>query len=59
MELKKTYTQTSSKIHILWNIAQRLIGSYENFDFRLVNLEKKFTDLSYKISLIVDRIKNV
>lgn len=58
MEIKKSYTQTTSKIRFLWETANRLIGSYEDFNRRLTDIEKKFTDLSYKIAKLTNRVKN-
>ena len=59
IEPQKSYTKSPSKLRILWNTAMRLIGEYENFDRRVTLLEKNFSELSYKISIMVDRIKNV
>ena len=56
---QKSYVQTPSKLRMLWNIAMRLIGNYEDFDRRLTDLEKKFNDFSSKLTSTVDRIKNV
>jgi hypothetical protein len=51
IEPKKTYNQTFSKLRILWNIAQKLIGEYEDYDRRLIELENKYKTLSNKISM--------
>lgn len=58
IQIKKSYTQTPSKIRFLWEIAHKLIGSYEDFDRRLIDVEKKVTDLSYKIAKLTNRVKN-
>ena len=47
---KKSFKQTFSKIRILWEIAQRLIGEYEDFDRRLIELENKYKTLSETIN---------
>ena len=50
IEPKKAYNQTFSKLRILWNIAQRLIGEYEDYDRRLIELENKYKTLSEQTS---------
>lgn len=58
-EIKKTYEGTSSKLRFLWQTALKLIGDYEDFNRRLVELEKDYKELSYKISKTSDKLKNV
>jgi hypothetical protein len=59
IDTKKTYTQTVSKLRVMWDTAMKLIGEYEDFNRRLSDLEKKASDISTKSVSITDRIKNV
>lgn len=51
---KKTYTQTPSKIRTLWSIALQLIAAFENFDRKLTALEKKFDDISARLTSTIE-----
>lgn len=59
IEPRKNYNQTPSKLRVLWDTAKRLIGEYEDFDRRIKELETKIAELSYKLSSMADKIKNV
>ena len=55
IELKKTYSQTPSKIRTLWGIAHRLIGMYEDFDRKLKEFEKKIDEMAKKINQLAEK----
>jgi len=50
---KKPYTGTTSKLRYMWEIAMRLIASYENFDERLTRLENKVNSITSNITSII------
>lgn len=50
-EPKKTYIQTPSKIQFLWNLANKLIGDYDDFNKRMNLLEEKVNKITYNNSL--------
>jgi len=51
---KQSYNQTPSKLRTLWDIATQLIASYEDFDRKLTNLEKKIADISAKLTSTIE-----
>ena len=58
-ETPKTYAKTPSKLRRLWDIAMILIGSYEDFDRRLTDAEKKMSENSTKLGDLANRANNV
>lgn len=50
---KKPYSRTKSKLRYMWEIAMRLIASYEDFDSRLTALENKINSISTKLNSMV------
>jgi len=58
-ETPKTYTKTPSKLRRLWDIAMILIGSYEDFERRLTDVEKKMSENSAKLIDLSNRANNV
>jgi hypothetical protein len=58
-ETPKTFAKTPSKLRRLWDIAMLLIGSYEDFDRRLTDAEKKISENSTKLSNLANRANNV
>jgi len=58
-ETPKTYAKTPSKLRRLWDIAMILIGSYEDFERRLTDAEKKMSENSTKLANLANRANNV
>ena len=58
-ETPKTYTKTPSKLRRLGDIAMILIGSYEDFERRLTDVEKKMSENSAKLIDLSNRANNV
>jgi len=58
-ETPKTYAKTPSKLRRLWDIAMILIGSYEDFERRLTDAEKKMSENSAKLTNLANRANNV
>jgi hypothetical protein len=50
---KQNYLSTISKLRYLWEVAMRLIASYEDFDNRLTSLEKKVDSISSNITSMI------
>ena len=53
IEPKKAYDGTASKLRYMWEIAMRLIASYEDLDNRLTKLENKVNSISTNLTSIV------
>jgi hypothetical protein len=58
-ETPKTYAKTPSKLRRFWDIAMILIGSYEDFERRLTDVEKKMSENSAKLIDLSNRANNV
>jgi hypothetical protein len=58
-ETPKTFAKTPSKLRRLWDIAMLLIGSYEDFDRRLSDAEKKMSENASKLANLANRANNV
>jgi hypothetical protein len=58
-ETPKSYAKTPSKLRRLWDIAMILIGSYEDFERRLTDAEKKMEENSAKLANLANRANNV
>jgi len=51
---KQAYSQSPSKIRILWDTALQLVGQYEEFDRKIKELENKISILSKSLNSTIE-----